>query len=108
MNLYLMFGLALGCLAILAGCWLGWQLLRQNGRILLRLEELEKRFDEFEFGDTGQDPNGETATDDPANRFSNRSLARSKINRSGLKAGSPAPEFRLPRLDGGELSLAEL
>lgn len=37
----------------------------------------------------------------------NRSLEDSHINRSGLKAGTPAPDFTLPRLDGGELSLAE-
>ena len=43
-----------------------------------------------------------------ATRFSNRSLARSKIKRDGLKAGTRAPDFRLPRLDGGELSLGEL
>lgn len=36
------------------------------------------------------------------------SLARSKINRNGLTAGTLAPEFRLPRIDGGELSLADL
>ena len=42
-------------------------------------------------------------------RFSSGSLARSRIKRDGLKAGTPAPEFRLPRLDGrGELSLVEL
>jgi peroxiredoxin len=35
------------------------------------------------------------------------SLARSKINRNGLKAGAAAPDFRLPRVDGGELSLAD-
>jgi peroxiredoxin len=37
----------------------------------------------------------------------NKGLAASKINRSGLKAGTPAPEFRLPRLDSGELALEE-
>lgn len=37
----------------------------------------------------------------------NRALADSRINRSGLKAGTVAPEFSLPRLDGGELSLGE-
>jgi peroxiredoxin len=37
----------------------------------------------------------------------NRSLSESRLNRSGLPAGSPAPAFRLPRLDGGELSLEE-
>jgi peroxiredoxin len=36
------------------------------------------------------------------------SLARSRLNRSGLKAGTVAPDFRLPRIDGGELSLAEM
>jgi peroxiredoxin len=35
------------------------------------------------------------------------SLARSRLNRNGLKAGTAAPEFRLPRIDQGELSLAE-
>jgi peroxiredoxin len=36
-----------------------------------------------------------------------RTLAESKIQRNGLAAGTPAPDFTLPRLDGGELSLAE-
>jgi peroxiredoxin len=36
------------------------------------------------------------------------SLARSRLNRSGLKAGAIAPDFRLPRLGGGELTLNEL
>ena len=35
----------------------------------------------------------------------NRSLADSRLNRNGLPAGTPAPGFRLPRLDGGTLSL---
>jgi peroxiredoxin len=42
-------------------------------------------------------------------RFSKRSLASSKIKRNGLKAGTLAPDFRLPRLDGrGELALSNL
>jgi peroxiredoxin len=36
------------------------------------------------------------------------SLARSRLNRNGLKAGATAPDFELPRVDGGELSLAGL
>ena len=111
-------------LILSAGCWLGWQLLRQNGRMLLRLEQLEKRVDELEFGEPDKQPrsrdsepvnqnhatsaatNGET---DRAHRFSNRSLARSRIKRDGLSAGTPAPRFQLPRLDGrGDLSLEEL
>jgi peroxiredoxin len=36
-----------------------------------------------------------------------RTLAESKIQRGGLAAGTPAPSFTLPRLDGGQLSLEE-
>jgi peroxiredoxin len=36
------------------------------------------------------------------------SLAASRIKRNGLPAGTPAPSFRLPRVDGGELALEEL
>ncbi len=36
------------------------------------------------------------------------SLARSRLNRNGLKAGTTAPDFRLPRIDGAELSLSDL
>jgi peroxiredoxin len=35
------------------------------------------------------------------------SLARSRLQRGGLKAGAAAPDFRLPRIDGGELSLTD-
>ena len=126
-------GIVLSWLIIAVGAWLGWQLLRQNGRILLQLDELEQRLDELEFGEADGElanelqgrarhsvraeaedrANGAQGTDAPypeerANRFSNRSLARSKIKRDGLKAGTSAPSFRLPRLDGGELSLEEL
>jgi peroxiredoxin len=44
----------------------------------------------------------------PHGKHPDPSLARSRLNRSGLKAGALAPEFRLPRLDGGELSLSDL
>jgi peroxiredoxin len=48
MNHLFLFGFV-GCwAAILAVCWLGWQLLRQNW--LLRLDELEKRLNELELG----------------------------------------------------------
>ncbi len=117
---------ALPCCFLGLICWLGWQLLRQNGRILLRLDELERRLDEFEFDestsgqreqvltgnseiqDSKSEINQSLVTPAATSRFSNRSLAQSRIKRDGLKAGTPAPDFRLPRLDDGELSLAEL
>ena len=33
--------IVLGWVAILFGAWLGWQLLRQNGRMLMRMEEID-------------------------------------------------------------------
>jgi peroxiredoxin len=36
------------------------------------------------------------------------SLARSRLNRNGLKVGATAPDFRLARIDAGELSLSDL
>ena len=77
----MMLGLALAWAVILAGCWLGWQLLRQNGRILLRLDDLEKRLDELEFG----------SADQP----------------EGLPLGSDAPAFELTNLAGGRKALAQ-
>jgi peroxiredoxin len=44
----------------------------------------------------------------PKGKQPHPSLARSRINRSGLKAGAVAPEFRLPLVGGGELALADL
>jgi peroxiredoxin len=99
---------ALMSIVLGAGCWLGWQLLRQNGRMLLRLDEIEKRLDALEFSEADPQPYGEAPKDERASRFRKHSLARSRIKRDGLKAGTPAPDFRLPRLDGGELSIYEL
>jgi methylamine dehydrogenase accessory protein MauD len=50
---------------------------------------------------------GQHASDVQGNRFKSQDLTRSRIKRDGLPAGTPAPDFRLPRLDGGELALAD-
>src|SRR3954447_19172427 len=95
----LVFGTVLPWLLIAVGTWIGYQLVRQNGRILLRLESIERRFGsrppaqgraavgltvgtdapDFELPDLA--PNGKQP--DP-------SLARSRLNRDGLKAGARA------------------
>src|SRR6516162_11479926 len=80
MNEVLVIGTVLAWLAIFAGAWLCWQLLRQNGRLLLRLEELEKRLDTLEFGEDDQP--------------------------TGLAVGSEAPAFELMDLEGTPHSLA--
>jgi peroxiredoxin len=81
MNLTITVETVLACVITLAGGWLVWQLLRQNGRILLRLEELEKRLDEFDFGEPAA----------PA----------------GLPIGSAAPGFELPNLAGDVHTLTQ-
>lgn len=81
MNYVYALALAFVWLAILVGGWLGWQLLRQNGRLLLRLDELEERLDELAFGEV----------DGPG----------------GLLVGSDAPAFELPDLVDGSRSLAQ-
>jgi peroxiredoxin len=112
MSYFFIFELIFGLATIAPCCWLCWQLVQQNGRLLLRIEALEKRVEEKaerqqQTAETGQGVvagNG----DERAERFGNRSLANSKIKRDGLKAGTVAPQFRLPRLDGGELALSQL
>src|SRR4051812_38021661 len=74
------FGILFAWAAILVGALLGWQLLRQNGRILLRLDDLEKRIDALEFGEDEQP--------------------------TGLPLGSDAPDFELPDLAGESRKLA--
>jgi peroxiredoxin len=67
-------------LAIL-GCWLLYQLLRQNGRILLRLEALEEQVAQLSAPSRAQAP-------------------------QGLEVGSPAPDFELPDLDRKRVRLS--
>ena len=77
-------------LGILAAQW--WFLLnmmRQNGRLLVRLKAVEEAL-----------ASGGLAPSSP-----NGSAAGAK---EGLPLGSPAPEFRLPDLSGGTLSLDSL
>jgi hypothetical protein len=81
----LLFALALPWLLIGFGCWLGYQLVRQNGRILLRLEALEQRLEAQD-----NEPPGPT----PATP-------------SGLPLRSLAPEFELPDLAGASRRLSE-
>jgi peroxiredoxin len=78
------FGMVLPWLLVAAGGWLAYQLVRQNGRLLLRLETLEERLAQLQ-GTLSEEP------DAPA----------------GLPVGSAAPAFELPDLAGGRRTLAE-
>src|SRR5262245_31047573 len=67
-------------LLIAIGTWMGYQLIRQNGRILLRLEAIEKRLA------------GHPAED--------------RRKPAGLPIGAPAPDFELPDLAGNRRQLS--
>jgi peroxiredoxin len=69
---------------VLAAAWLLWQLIRQNGRILLRLDALELQLDEL-------------ASDRPG----------APAAAPGLRLGSPAPDFGIPDLSGATRGLSE-
>ena len=85
-------GVVLPWILVGVGCWIGFQLIRQNGRILLRLDALEQQIapvaalaaQHVQHGTAGAIP----------------SIER-------LPVGSPAPEFELPTLSGKRLSLAQ-
>lgn len=82
---------------VLAGVvWFVSHLLRQNGRLFQRIDELERELNDLHIA---------TGTRPQVRPFGDRSLARSKINRDGLKPGTVAPDFTLPTIDGGELTL---
>jgi peroxiredoxin len=87
-------GLLLTCLGVLVGCWIVYQLIRQNGRILLRLESLEQRLAQLQ------------AVDEPAPaNVSAQTLVPSPP--PGLPIGSPAPAFELPSLSGERVTLSQ-
>lgn len=98
----LLFALALAAVVVAFACWFCFELLKQNGRILGRLESLERAFDHLALtaGAAG-------ATQEDGLQDGRNSLAKSRLKRDGLAPGAAAPDFRLPRLGGGELSLAE-
>lgn len=87
-------GVVFPWLCVALGCWLGYQLLRQNGRILLQLEALEKRLDSLA-------PAVEaTRTIDPA-----LALPMAPSTPPGLPRGSAAPPFELPDRQGNVVKL---
>src|SRR5215813_1383811 len=77
----ILFGTVLPWLLLTVGAWLGYQLIRQNGRILLRLEAIDKR-------------------------LAPRSDDKLKKER-GLRIGTVAPDFELPDLAGERHKLSD-
>src|SRR5205814_1365593 len=77
----IVFGTVLPWLLIGVGTWLGFELVRQNGRLLLRLESIEKR-------------------------LAPRTVEKPR-EAGGLPIGIAAPDFELPDLTGVRHRLSE-
>jgi peroxiredoxin len=82
----LFFGIVLPWLFVTLGCWIGYHLIRQNGRILLYLQALEQRLAQLSVAPQ---------------------VAQAPFLTAGLPLGSPAPEFVLPDLKGERQALAD-
>ena len=76
------------------------ELAKQNGRLLLRLDELERRL-----GPDLSSKNGDAAARHRLPTLT--TLTESRIERNGLRAGASAPLFDLPGLHGETVSLGE-
>ncbi len=87
-----------GVVAAAAACtgWLSNQLRARNGRTVERLEAVEPSMQP----DRGVDV-------DRVEDARSESLKPCQLLRDGLPVGSPAPDFRLPRVLGGDLALSQ-
>jgi peroxiredoxin len=92
--LTLVIGVLLPWVIVGAGCWVGFQFLRQNGRILLRLERLEREVASL------------SALAQAARGASQPQRAEATPPR-GLTPGGAAPAFELTDLAGGRASLRQ-
>jgi peroxiredoxin len=82
--------LVLPWIILAIGCWIGFLLVRQNGRILLRLDSLERRLGSPDHPAAGPMPAGVVPGPPSA----------------GLPVGTLAPDFDLPDLQGGRRALS--
>ncbi len=96
----LVFGIGLPwlivALFVALGCWIGFQLIHQNGRLLSRLETLEQRVGEIRTMPVPAPAPAPLPAPQPA-----------PAAPSGLPVGSAAPSFALPDLNGSRKSLAD-
>jgi thiol-disulfide isomerase/thioredoxin/uncharacterized membrane protein YphA (DoxX/SURF4 family) len=89
MNVLILIGVVALLGVLVLQTWAIFNLLRQNGRLLLRLEAVEKQLG---------------LADPTANAAPSTTVAALR----GLPVGTPAPAFQLPALDGTEQSIATL
>jgi hypothetical protein len=96
----ILFGILLPCLVVGLGCWLGYQLVRQKGRLLVRRETLDQRLGQL------SQPAGDPLAPPPlrsASLWVPPPRPAVPPSPEGLPLDSFAPDFTLPALDGESL-----
>ncbi len=92
------FGIVVPWLVVAAGCWIGYQLIRQNGRIILQLEALQQQIAPLvALAAQAQSVRAQAAQGE---------VGLAQATPEGLPIGSEAPDFDLPTLSGKRVSLA--
>ena len=94
----LFFGILIPWTVVGIGCWIAFQLVRQNGRVLLRMEALEQRLSQLQ---------ASALQGRPAPSPQAAAPAPAPSRPPGLPVGSPAPDFELPDLTGARRSLSD-
>ena len=94
-------GFTLPWVVLGVGCWIGYQLIRQNGRILLRLEAIERHIETLKRSLDSSPLSQLPRNADPVPAVAPPPVAPS------LAIGSPAPIFELPDLFGVRHALSE-
>jgi len=94
MNVISFYGVVTAAVACRA--WVAHQLRARNGRMLASLDAVER----------SMQPDRQVEADGVEDDR-RESLKPSQLSRDGLSVGSPAPDFRLPRVGGGELALSQ-
>lgn len=87
MSALIILGVVLPWLLVAVGCWIGFQLMRQNGRLLLHLENIERQLMQVMTGAGAS--------------------ARAPHAVPSLPVGSEAPDFELPDLLGTNRRLSD-
>src|SRR6266705_922108 len=87
MNAPIVLGVVLPWIIVAAGCWVAFQLMRQNGRLLLRLENVERRLMQI--------------------AAASRAAAGAATAQPSLLVGAEAPDFELADLSGEKRRLSD-
>jgi peroxiredoxin len=102
-----LFALAVVSLCAVVGCWLAYRLLPQNGRARLRPDAGALAVASLALEPGGIGGSSETDSIEADAQQTEDAPRQRHRTRGGLPPGTPAPDFRVRCVTGGELSLSK-